>query len=429
MGIKRWLFALLSVSTLYGGVVTQATIQGTISPAQSDYLKTALARAVASRSELLLVELDTPGGLYTSTREMVRTIANAPLPVCVFVAPRGAHAASAGTYILYAAHIAAMAPGTNIGAATPISLMPTPGIKETNGSMQSAAHAKALNDALATIKSLAELNERNITWASHAVRDADSISAKSALEWGVIDLVADDTAGLLNRLDGRVVTIGGKQVTLHTKDAVIQPFEADWKNRFLMTVTDPNIAYIFLLLAIYGIFFELLNPGGILPGVIGVISGVIALYALGTLPFNYAGLALIFLGAAFMIAEVFVAGFGVLGIGGTVAFVFGSLLLFDAQTLGEGISLPLIIAFAAVSLGFFLFLIRFLVRSRHEKVVTGIEEMTGMTAEVLEALDGDRYRVRCHGEIWQARCTAPLHSGDTATVRSVEGLVLILNPN
>lgn len=429
MKLWRWLFTLLLCLSAYGGEITHVTIQGTISPAQSDYLKAALDHATTSASTMVLIELDTPGGLYTSTREMVQAIANSPVPVCIYVAPKGAHAASAGTFLLYAAHIAAMAPGTNIGAATPISIMPSPALKDANLSGENTGMKKALNDALATIKSLAELNERNITWALKAVEDADSISAKTALELSVIDLIADTTAELLEKLDGRSVKLSGKTIRLNTQNARLVPYEADWKTRFLTTVTDPNIAYIFLLLAIYGIFFELLNPGGIVPGVIGVVSGVIALYALGTLPFNYAGLLLILLGAAFMVAEVFVAGFGILGIGGTVAFVFGSLLLFDAETLGTGISLPLVIAFALVSLGFFLFLIRFLVTVRKRHVVGGSEELIGMKAEVMEQHPDGTYRVHCHGEIWQARSPSRLETGETVEVVGRDGLVLILKPH
>lgn len=428
---KGWLlFFIVLVGVVWGGTVTQITIRGTVSPAQGDYLKAGLIRAQNEKAELVLIELDTPGGLYSTTREMVQMIANSPVPVCIFVSPKGAHAASAGTFLLYAAHIAAMAPGTNIGAATPISLIPSPAPDkaDANRTQEDTAHKKAMNDALATITSLAELSDRNLTWARRAVHDAASVSAQEALKLGVIDLIAEDRTELLARLEGRSITVGGKVRTLHTKEAVLKPFEADWKTRFLTTVTDPNIAYIFLLLAIYGIFFELLNPGGIVPGVIGAVSGIIALYALGTLPFNYAGLLLIFLGAALMVAEVFVAGFGILGIGGTAAFVFGSLLLFDAETLGHGVSLPLVIAFAVVSLGFFLFLIRFLFRSRGKKAVTGIEEMLGMEAEVLEHHGEGHYRVRCHGEIWQAKSAETLKPGDAARVTAVEGLVLTLNP-
>jgi membrane-bound serine protease (ClpP class) len=260
-----------------------------------------------------------------------------------------------------------------------------------------------------------------------AVKEAKSISAKDALSYGVIDLIADNTYELLNKLEGRSVSVSDKNITLRTKDAVIVTFEADWKNQFLAIITDPNIAYILLIIAIYGIFFELMNPGAIFPGVIGMISGVTALYAFNMIPFNYAGLLLIFLGIAFMVAEVFITGFGILGLGGVAAFAFGSLLLFDADTLGSGVSIPLVIAFSLVSLGFFIFIIQFLIRSRSRKVVTGIDEMVGATAEVLES-DKKGYRVRCHGEIWYADSDNVLEIGQKVRVESLTGLVLHVTP-
>ncbi len=320
-----------------------------------------------------------------------------------------------------------MAPGTNLGAATPVSLMPAPQMSEANMSTPSSLEKKVINDATAYIKSLAELNDRNITWAIEAVTEAKSISAKDALRYHVIDLMAENTAELLNKLDGTRLRVSGKEVTLSTKNAVIVTFEPDWKTQLLIIITDPNIAYILLLIAIYGIFFELLNPGGIVPGVIGIISGVISLYALNMLPFNYAGLLLILLGIAFMVAEVLIAGFGILGIGGVIAFAFGSLLLFDTDTLGSGVSIPLIIAFTLVSLAFFIFVIRFLIKSRSVKIVTGVDEMIGSTAEVLETSEKG-YRVRCHGEVWYAESDSLLEVGQKVRVESLSGLMLHVNP-
>jgi membrane-bound serine protease (ClpP class) len=345
------------------------------------------------------------------------------VPVCVYVAPSGAHAASAGTYLTYAAHIAAMAPGTNIGAASPISMMQPPAAKDFNTTAFSTAEQKARNDAKAYIKSLAQLRDRNITWAIHSVEKAESLSAEDALRMGVIDLMADDTRQLLEKIDGMTVKVNGIETTLDTASAGLVMFEADWKTELLGIITDPNIAYILLLVAIYGIFFELMNPGAFVPGVIGVISGILALYALNLLPFNYAGLLLMILGIAFMIAEVFIAGFGILGIGGVVAFAAGSLLLFDAQTLGSGVSVPLVIAFSLVSIGFFILIFGYLWRSRSRKVLGGSEEMIGAEAEVLDAY-GQEYRVRCHGEIWRAVSDEPLQAGDTVHVVSIDNLIL-----
>ncbi|TNF43927.1 MAG: nodulation protein NfeD, partial [Epsilonproteobacteria bacterium] len=326
-----------------------------------------------------------------------------------------------------ASHIAAMAPGTNLGAATPVNLMPAPVMADSNTSASTVLEKKVINDAIAYIKSLAELSDRNISWAIEAVKEAKSISAKDALDYGVVDLIAEDSNDLLNKLEGREVTVADKNITLKTKEATVINFEPDWKIKFLSIVTDPNIAYIFLIIAIYGIFFELMNPGAIFPGVIGLISGVIALYALNMIPFNYAGLLLIILGIAFMIAEVFITGFGILGIGGVIAFAFGSLLLFDADTLGSGVSIPLVMAFSLVSLGFFIFVLRFLIRSRSIKVVTGIDDMVGAIAEVVESNEKG-YRVRCHGEIWYAQSDSTLQIGQKVRVENLLGLVLHVTP-
>lgn len=427
--MKRLLFLLLmTFLPLFASTSTimNLEIKGAIGPASSTYLKEGMAAAVRQNAQMMLIELDTPGGLSSSMREMIQEITNSTLPVITYVSPKGARAASAGTYLLYASHVAAMAPGTNLGAATPVSLMPTPMITDSNTSTPSAIEKKAINDAMAYIKSLAELNERNISWALDAVEEAKSISAKDALSYGVIDLIAENSNELLNKLEGRIVTISGKSITLRTEGAVIHTFEADWKTRFLSIITNPNIAYILLLIAIYGIFFELMNPGAIFPGVIGVISGVISLYALNMIPFNYAGLLLIILGISFMVAEVFITGFGILGIGGVIAFAFGSLLLFDAKTLGSGVSIPLIIAFSLVSLGFFMFVLRFLLHSRSIKIVTGVDEMVGATAKVLETTK-EGYRVRCHGEIWYATSDNELEVGQKVRVESLSGLTLHVN--
>ncbi len=428
--MKRLLFLLLLMFLpLFAttSTVIKLEIKGSIGPASSYYLKEGMVAAAQQNAHMMLIELDTPGGLSTSMREMIQEITNSTFPVIMYVSPKGARAASAGTYLLYASHVAAMAPGTNLGAATPVNFMPTPKIADLNNSTPSALEKKVLNDAMAYIKSLAELNDRNISWALEAVKEGKSISAKDALHFGVIDLIAENTDELLSKLEGRSVTISGKSMTLRTKGALIQPFEADWKTQFLSIITTPNIAYIFLLIALYGIFFELMNPGAVFPGVIGVISGVIALYSLNMIPFNYAGLLLIILGIVFMVAEVFIAGFGILGIGGVAAFAFGSLLLFDAQTLGSGVSIPLIIAFSLVSSGFFIFILRFLLHSRSLKIVTGMDEMVGAKAEVLESMK-DEYRVRCHGEIWYATSDAVLEVGQNVRVESLSGLVLHVNP-
>ena len=428
--MKRLLFLLLLISLplfTVASTIMKLEIKSAIGPASSSYLKEGMASAMHKNAQMILIELDTPGGLSTSMREMIQEITNSPLPVIVYVSPKGARAASAGTYLLYASHVAAMAPGTNLGAATPVNLMPTPKVTDSNISTRSTLEKKAINDAMAYIKSLAELNDRNVTWALSAVKESKSISAEDALKYGVIDFIAEDTKELLSKLDGKKVVISNKSIILKTEGAVIENFEANWKIRFLYIITNPNIAYILLLIAIYGIFFELMNPGAVFPGVIGLISGVIALYALNMIPFNYAGLLLIVLGIAFMVAEVFVAGFGILGIGGVIAFAFGSLLLFDADTLGSSVSIPLIIAFSLVSIAFFILVMRLFLHSRSAKVVTGTEEMIGTIGEVIESNEKG-YLVHCHGETWSATSQNKLIVGQRVQIVGLSGLTLEIKP-
>lgn len=424
--MKHLLFLLfIMVLPLFSATSTivKLNVKGAVGPATSNYLKDGISFATSQNAQIIVIELDTPGGLSTSMREMIQEILNSPIPIVTYVSPKGARAASAGTYLLYASHIAAMAPGTNLGAATPINLMPSPKISDSNSSGISTLEKKVINDSAAYIKSLAELNDRNASWAQEAVREAKSISAEDALKFGVIDLMARDTKELLIKLDGRVVNVSDQNVTLKTEGAIMHNFEPDWKTRFLSIITNPNIAYIFLLIAIYGVFFELMNPGAIIPGVIGLISGIVASYSLNMIPFNYAGLLLIVLGISFMVAEVFISGFGILGIGGVVAFGFGSLLLFDTDALGSDISLSLIIAFSLVSLAFFILVMRFFVKSRSKKVVTGAEEMFGAAAEVIESNESG-YLVRCHGETWSARSKEKLTVGQRVQVVELSGLIL-----
>lgn len=410
-----------------GSTILKLEVKGTIGPASSSYLKDGISVAINNDAHMILIELDTPGGLSSSMREMVQDIVNSHIPIVIYISPKGARAASAGTYLLYASHIACMAPGTNIGAATPVNLMPVPKMVDSNTSAVTTLEKKAINDAKAYIKSLAELNDRNISWALEAVQEAKSLSAQDALKFGVIDIIGNDTKELLSKLDGKSVKVLGKRITLKTDGAIIINYEANWKTDFLSIITTPNIAYIFLLIGIYGIFFELMNPGSIFPGVIGVISGVIALYSLNMIPFNYAGLVLIILGIAFMIAEVFIAGFGILGIGGVIAFAFGSLLLFDADTLGSSVSIPLIVAFTLMSLLFFILVMRLFLSSRQAKVVTGSHEMIGSIAEVIR-VDENIYYVYCHGERWSAVSNSKLKVGQRVEVIKFSGLTLEVKP-
>lgn len=427
--MKRLLLLLLITFELLANTPTvmKFEIKGPIGPATSTYLKEGMAAARSFDVQMILIELDTPGGLSTSMREMTQEIVNSPIAVATYVYPKGSRAASAGTYLLYASHIAAMAPGTNLGAATPISIMPGQVSSDSNTSAKSTVEKKAINDAMAYIKSLAQLNDRNASWALDAVKEAKSLSAEDALNAGIIDLMAYNIEELLKKLDGRVVKVSEEHITLNTHEATIINYEPNYKTRFLSVITNPNMAYIFLLIAIYGIFFELMNPGSIFPGVVGAISGVTALYALNILPFNYAGLILIIIGISFIITEVFVAGFGILGIGGAISFALGSVLLFDAQTLGSSVSKPLIASFTIATLAFFILVIRLFISSKSAKVVSGLEEMLGSIAEVAE-IGNDIYHVYCHGEAWKAKSKEKLSVGQKVEVINLSGLTLEVKP-
>ncbi len=404
--------------------VLHIKIDDAISPATSKYLKDALVQTSKTNSKLMIIELNTPGGLLSSTREMIQDILNSKIPIAVFVSPKGARAASAGTFITYAANIAAMAPGTNIGAATPVNLVQMPKINDNKEikNIKNSMEKKILNDTSAFIKSIAELRKRNIDWALDAVKEGKSISANEALKINVIDFIAEDINELIKKIDGRIVKIDNKDIKIDLKNANIIFFSASWKTKLLMVISNPNIAYIFLILAIYGILFEMLNPGAIFPGVIGVTSALIALYSLNILPFNYVGLLLIILGISLMIMELFISGFGIMGIAGVIAFVFGSIMLFDEKTLGTGISLPLVIAFSIISLLLFIYLLGFLIKSRSNKVINGLNTMIGLKAIVMEVNDGT-YKISCNGELWNAKSSEKFNVNDEVEIKKIVGLI------
>ncbi|MBI1779567.1 MAG: nodulation protein NfeD [Proteobacteria bacterium] len=422
------------------------TVRGAIGVATALYIERGIRQAEAEDSALAVIALDTPGGLVTSTRAIIQTILEAKVPVAVYVSPAGAQAASAGTYILYASHVAAMAPGSNMGAATPVSLgMPgLPGStepekksdpsdpnasKDKPAASGSTMERKILNDATAYMRSLAQLRHRNADWAEKAVREAATLTAEEAKKEQVIEVIARDLDDLLTQIDGRKVTVGNREVTLSTKGASIKSLDADWREKLIQVLTDPNIAYILMLGGIYGIIFEFWSPGFVLPGIIGGICLLLGLTALAVLPVNYGGLALMLLGIALMVAEAFTPNVMALGIGGLVSFVAGSIFLYDSAGNGFAVhvSWPLILGAAAASLVFFLTVLGIAMRARRRRVVSGREEMIGSRGTVV-AWEGGEGRVKTHGEVWRARGAATLDPGTDIRVVGIDGLTLVVEP-
>jgi len=455
--MRTFLFGLLLLDWLGSAAASAATVvvlnvDGAVSPGSADYVVRGLKSAAIDQAQLVVLKMDTPGGLDTAMRQIIKQIIASPVPVAAFVAPEGARAASAGTYILYASHIAAMAPATNLGAATPVNIgiggiggQPAPDKQpqQDNGKDKSkdksplggampapgsAMEHKQINDAAAYIRSLAQMRGRNIEWAEQAVREAVSLSADEALKLKVIDVIARDVPELLSKLDGRKVNVMGAERTLGMKDARIVTLEPDWRSRLLAVIADPSIAYLLLLAGMFGLFFEFSNPGFVLPGVVGAISLLLALYALQMLPVNYAGLGLIILGLAFMIAEVFLPSFGVVGIGGVVAFMIGSVMLIDTDIPGFGIPWSVIVPVGLASALFIFFVGGMALKSRQRPVVSGREELVGSSGEVLEDFDGKDGWARVHGETWRIRCKQPLGRGQKIRVVRMDGLIFDVEP-
>jgi membrane-bound serine protease (ClpP class) len=395
-------------------------IDGAIGPAIADYVVRGLKSARQGEAGVVVLRMNTPGGLDSSMREIIAAILASPAPVITYVAPNGARAASAGTYIAYASSIAAMAPGTNIGAATPIqiggsSFFPggspqkpsDQGKSKDNAETGDTLSRKMVNDAAAYIRGLAELHGRNADWAEEAVRTAASLPASDALRLRVIDAIADSVPDLLRQIDGRSVWVAGKTERLMTAGLDIVNVPPDWRTELLAVITDPNVAFILMLLGVYGLLFEFMNPGAVAPGVIGGLSLLVALYALNLLPVNYAGAALVLLGVALMVVEAHIGSLGLIGIAGAVAFVIGAILMFPGGAPGAALSLTVVLAAAAVSVIFFLVVLATLLRMRGRAVVTGAEALIGAKGEVVSWQDAEG-RVRVESEIWRARGAVPL---------------------
>lgn len=435
-------------------------LDGAIGPASADFLVRGLEQAEEAQAELAVIRLNTPGGLDASMRDIISAILSSPVPVATWVAPSGSRAASAGTYITYASHFAAMAPATNIGSSTPVNLgggggspFPAPeenplteqeeesgdendsqdGSQDESGESSgeagssstpaSAMERKIINDAVAYIRGLAELRGRNADWAERSVREAANLSASDALTENVIDLVAGNLNELLTALDGRSVEISGQTRTLETAGAEVTNLEPDWRHEFLSVITNPNIAYILMMIGVYGLILEFYNPGMGLPGVTGIICLLLAGFAMQMLPISYAGLALMAVGIALMVFEVFSPSFGVFGIGGLIAFVLGSIMLMDTDVPGYQISMPLIAAMATASGGVVLLILGALVRARQQGLVSGVNTLVGQQAVAMEDFEG-RGRVKASGEIWKAVCETPVSRDERLVITQVDGLTL-----
>lgn len=395
-------------------------VKGAIGPATQEYLHYGLNEARKSQASLLILQIDTPGGLSDSMRGIIQDILSSPIPVISYVAPSGARAASAGTYIVYASHIAAMAPGTNLGAATPVML------SQNKNASNSKETLKEINDAQAYIRSLAQLRQRNVKWAEQAVTQAASLSASEALQLKVIDLIANDIPDLLAKIDGKSVQLQGKTWVIHSQALAVQRLAPNSRTRFLSVITDPRIAYSLLMIGICGLFFEFMSPGFILPGVVGGIALLIGLYALQLLPINYTGFTLIILGLGCIIAEIFISAFGSLGIGGIIAFLMGSIMLIKPGATGFNLPISLIIAVTILIALFFLIVLNLALRSRRRRIVSGKEGMIG--SEGVVVFDNDIVWIHVAGERWQAVDDQSLKNGQRVQIIGIKGLKLKVRP-
>jgi len=430
----RWLLLLLLLGITPGGQAAPGAvwvlgIDDAIGPASADYLVRSLDQAQAQGAQLVVIRMDTPGGLDSAMRQMSKANLASPVPVATYVAPSGARAASAGTYILYASHVAAMAPGTNLGAATPVQIGGPPGAPKddkTKGSDDETLSRKQVNDAAAYIRGLAQLRGRNADWAEKAVREAVSLPASEALRLNVIDQVADDLPALLRKLDGKTLEAAGQPHQLQTAAASLVEHLPDWRTRVLAVITNPSVALILIMVGVYGLLFEFMSPGSTVGGVVGGICLLLALYALQLLPVSFAGVALILLGIAFMIAEAFLPSFGVVGFGGIVAFVVGALILIDTDAPGFGIPLALIGTLAVLSALLIGGVLGMALKARQRALVSGDAGLVGSLVTVTQVMAGNPFRgvVLAQGEQWQVQCATPLQAGQNVRVTARHGVML-----
>ena len=430
-------------------------LEGALGVAKAEYIIGGIEDAAERNAEIVILRMDTPGGLVEPMRDIIQTILNSEVPVVTYVSPGGARADSAGTYILLASHVAAMAPTTHLGAATPVSLMGEPpdpedvrrpgdrpeadeaseeaddeSAAEDDEEVEAPGNAmerKILNDSIAYIRGLAERHGRNADWAEKAVREAATLTAKEALEQNVIDIVSPDLPTLLQDIDGREVRVNSRTVTLETESLVIEPIEPSWRIKFLSTIANPQIALLLLLVGVYGLLFEGYNPGAIVPGVVGVVCLLLAAYALQVIPVNYAGLALIIVGILLIIAEAFVPSFGALGLGGIVAFIVGSIIMFDSGIPGFGISIPFIVSFGVVTGLALLWLVTFLVKLQRRGAVSGQESIIGGIGVAMESFTGEG-KIWLEGESWHAESHVPIEKDQEVVVTAMEGLILHVEP-
>ena len=444
-------FAALILGFLAGaahadGKVVVLELRGALGVATADYLISGIEHAEATGAELVIIDMDTPGGLMAPMRDIIQAILNSSVPVATYVAPEGARADSAGTYILLASHIAAMAPTTHLGAATPVSLTgdnvtpeedaedatkeeTTDDVEQPEADPQAGTsmERKVLNDAIAYIRGLAERHGRNADWAEDAVRDAATLTAGEALEQNVIEFIANDHAALLEMIDGHEVEIDGETVTLETSNVVIETYEANWRIKILSAVASPEIVLILGMIGLYGLMYEGWNPGAVIPGVVGVICLLLAAYGLQVLPVNYAGLALIIVGLALMTAEAFAPSFGALGLGGVAAFVFGSIMMFDSGIPGFGISLTFVITIAVLAALLVIWMVSFILKLRRRGAVSGTDSIIGGVGVAMSDFSGEG-KVWLEGESWAARSRTPVTKDQEVIVKKMVGLTLEIEP-